>query len=205
LGNTHIAVTSKATRNTLAPRPTVILADPIAASKVILTVVFVAIRRPTSDPDFVGSALLWDNASRSMALSRIVGTPKGGTRSATQVAGASRPRAPGLSGTGQAVETASTSPKVGRGALSRLKGAACSRARNGIDQRAIVTRPSAPVDGDAGVAVVKTGASSPVGREIVAAHGGVESVVQIVGIHGDVIVSRGTVVVGGVRRGNAGP
>jgi len=205
LGNTHIAVASKATRNTLAPRPTVILANPITASKVILAVVLVAVRRPTSDPDFVDVALLWDNASTGMALSRIVGTPKGSARSATQVAGASGPRAPGLSGTGKAVEAASASPSIGRGALSRLIGAACSRARNGIDQRAIVSRPSASIDGDARVAVVKAGASSPVGREVVATHGGVESVVQIVGIHSDVIVSRSTVIVGGVGRGNAGP
>jgi hypothetical protein len=205
LGNTYIAVTSKATRNTLAPRPTVVLANPITASKVILAVVLVAVRRPTSGPDFIDSALLWDNASTSMALSRIVGTPKGGARSATQVAGASGPRAPGLSGTGEAVKAASTSPRIGRGALSRLIGTACSRARNGIDQGAKVSRPSASVDRDARVAVVEAGASSPVGREVVAAHGGVESVVQIVGICCDVVVSRSTVIVRGVRRGNAGP
>lgn len=203
--NANVVIACETTWGTLAAGPAIILANAIAKGKGVLAVILVTVRRSTSNPDFIDSTLLRNNASIGMALSRVVGTAKSGARCATQVASASRPRAPRINGASLTVITARASPRSHRGALTRLISTARASALNGRSKSTISARPSAPVNGDAGVAIAVACASLPVRRKIVAAHGSVKSIEQSVRIHGHIVIGRASVVLGGVSRSYASP
>jgi len=86
-----------------------------------------------------------------------------------------------------------------------LKSTATSRARERAGYRAVSTRPSAPVKIDTRDAVIVVVTPSPIRRGVVAAGRGVVSVPQSIRIYGHIIITGASVVVGGLRRGYAGP